>query len=109
INYMYPVPLEDNMFFLSGVRSEVAEEFRYLYIPVDADNSPDRFFRFQARLHDTGRINEITGRATSFALDMEDSIKMDVTQAMLMLLKLFNTGGFDAVAAYVFQNVPEQN
>jgi cytochrome c biogenesis protein len=109
INYMYPVPLEDDMFFLSGVRSEVAEEFRYLYIPVDADNSPDRFFRFQARLHDTERINKIAEHATSSALDLEDNIKMDVTQAMLMLLKLFNTGGFDAVAGYVFQNVPEQN
>jgi len=109
VNYMYPVPLEDNMFFLSGVRSEVAEEFRYLYIPVDADNSPDRFFRFQARLYDTDRINEVSDRVTSSALDLDDNIRMDVTQAILMLLRLFNTGGFDAVAEYVFQNVPEQN
>jgi len=107
VNYMYPVPLEDNMFFLSGVRSEVAEEFRYLYIPVDADISPDRFFRFQARLHDTDKINEIAERATTSSMDLDDNIRMDVTQAMLMLLRLFNTGGFDAVAEYVLQNVPE--
>jgi cytochrome c biogenesis protein len=52
INYMYPVPMEEKLFFLSGVRSEINDEFRYLYIPVDADNSPDLFFRFQTYLYD---------------------------------------------------------
>jgi cytochrome c biogenesis protein len=108
VNYMYPVPLEDDLFLLSGVRSEVAEEFRYLYIPVDADNSPDRFFRFQARLHDTDKTSRIVEHAAASSLrPVDENVRLDVAQAMRMLLKLFNTGGYDAVAEYVSRNVPE--
>ena len=108
LNYMYPVPLEDNLYFLSGVRSATADEFRYLYIPVDAENSPERFFRFQARLHDPVRVSEIVENASASTTDVEgNAIQDDVSRAMIMLLKLFSAGGFDAIAEYTALNVPE--
>jgi cytochrome c biogenesis protein len=47
-NYMLPVEVNDRRYFLSGVRSAQAEEFRYLYVPVDDNDSPQRFMQLLA-------------------------------------------------------------
>ncbi len=51
-NYMAPVQMEGRWFYISGMRAQPGAPFSYLHIPVDANNSPERFLRFNARLRD---------------------------------------------------------
>ena len=52
LNYMYPITVEGREFLLSGVRSSLEEEFRFLHIPVGDDGSADRFIALLSLLQD---------------------------------------------------------
>ena len=45
LNYMYPITVEGREFLLSGVRSSLEEDFRYLHIPADDEGSAGAFLR----------------------------------------------------------------
>ncbi len=111
INYMYPVTFETRPFYLSGVRSSPAEEFKYLHIPADASGEPGRFLRFQMLLSDDKRLAEITQDTTrrSLAEARIDDTKLqeEVSTAMAQLVEIFRAGGYDALSEYLDANVPE--
>ena len=113
VNYMYPVYLDDRSYFLSGVRSSTSEELRYLYIPVDSNNSPDRFFRFLEVLHDDEKINLIINQAVQDSLQYNDNVdpalRENMGQAMLKILVLFRAGGVEGILDYVDENVHNGN
>ena len=51
-NYMQPVLADGAWVFLSGVRENPNEPFRFLRIPADEQSSTDEFFRLRAALAD---------------------------------------------------------
>jgi len=109
INYMYPVELDGRYFMLSGVRSSVADNFQYLYIPVDRDNSVKRFFAFRRMLFDDERLKAIADQAmvNSFPDYQEDNIApgFDIANAMVKFIQLFRTNGFDSINQFIQLNV----
>ena len=111
VNYMYPVTFEARPFYLSGVRSSPAEEFKYLHIPADASGEPGRFLRFQMLLSDDKRLTEITQDTTrrSLAEARIDDTKLqeEVSTAMAQLVEIFRAGGYEALSEYLDANVPE--
>ncbi|MFO1422276.1 MAG: cytochrome c biogenesis protein ResB [Candidatus Competibacteraceae bacterium] len=95
LNYMAPVQLEGRWFFVSGVRARPGAEFVYLHIPADANNSPERFLRFNARLHDEGGLRALLARAP---IPTENpDFQRDLNQVRLNLVEMFIQGGFAAV------------
>ncbi|MFT5422224.1 MAG: cytochrome c biogenesis protein, partial [Candidatus Endobugula sp.] len=60
VNYMAPVMREGRAFYLSGVRSSPAEEFGYLYIPIDRQGGLKAFNQFLQRLHDVTSVEEVS-------------------------------------------------
>lgn len=112
-NYMSPVPFNDRLYFLTGVRGSPAEPFRYLHIPADSDASVRRFQRFNALLHDRDRVLAAARRATENTLAMaapgteRPGVTEEVIQSMVQLVAHFRRGGFEAIAQQVEDKVPE--
>lgn len=110
-NYMLPVMQQDRLFFLSGMRSSVAEPFRYLHIPADNNGSMKRFMAFQSLLHNTEKVKQIAQQsvkaAMSVAKQTDKKMQDDVVKSMINLLTLFNQGGYAAIEADIKKKVPE--
>lgn len=111
-NYMLPVEFEGRPFFLSGVRSSVAEPFSYLHMPADPQGGLERFMRFNALLRDEARVAEVALQTTreTFGEAPPDNpaLVQEVATTMQRLVDLFARGGFEAVADQVEQTVPEE-
>jgi len=111
-NYMLPVEFDGRPFFLSGVRSSVAEPFSYLHLPADPQGGLGRFVHFNALLRDQARVAAVALQTTreTFGETPTDNAPLvqEVATTMQRLVGLFARGGFDAVAAQVEQTVPEE-
>ena len=98
LNYMYPIILEGREFLLSGVRSSLEEEFRYLHIPADDEGSPGRFFALLNLLHDDERLRRIYAARQTVLLPGNSPdgniTEQDVGDVTLRLIRLFLDGGF---------------
>ena len=51
-NYMFPIDLDGNRVFVLGVRDTPQDDFRYLRIPVDENDSMDGFIQLRSALAD---------------------------------------------------------
>jgi cytochrome c biogenesis protein len=95
LNYMAPVSMEGRWFYLSGMRARPGDPFSYLHIPVDANNSPERFLRFNARLRDADGLQKWLTRP---AVDSDNpDFQRDLIRVRLSLVGLFIQGGFMAI------------
>ena len=110
-NYMLPITQDGRRFFLTGMRSTVAEAFRYLHIPADKDDSIDRFMAFHALLHDQAKVKRIAQSsvvsAMSEANKKDKKLQAEVVKSMMRLLRLFNQGGYIAIDEDIKQKVPK--
>ncbi len=104
LNYLMPAQLEGRWFYISGVRSRPGDAFSYLHIPVDAKNSPERFLKFNARLHDESWLRSLLGRPTLAAENPD--LRHDFDLVRLNLVGLFIQGGFAAVSERAKTVVP---
>ncbi|MDE0514593.1 MAG: cytochrome c biogenesis protein ResB [Gammaproteobacteria bacterium] len=112
LNYMYPITLEGREFLLSGVRSSLDEEFRYLHIPADDDGSPGRFLALLAILQDTERLKGIyadrQGDLLSGAALDGKITGQDVGNVTLRIIRLFLEGGFPLLQDQVDSAMDEE-
>ena len=110
-NYMSPVTQDDRRYFLTGVRSSIAEPFRYLNIPADKDDSLNRFMAFHALLNNKDKIKRIAQssvhNAMSDANKIDKKLQAEVVTSMTTLLTLFNQGGYAAIDEDIKKKVPE--
>ncbi len=104
LNYMTPVQLEGRWFYISGARSRPGDAFSFLHIPVDARNSPERFLRFNARLHDEAWLRNLLER--SAPAGESPDFRRDLNLVRLNLVGLFAQGGFAAVSEKAKAVVP---
>lgn len=110
INYMYPVTVDGQDYLLSGTRASPDEEFRYLYLPVDENGSPERFLDFVRLLHDEEQLQDIisgSARDTVSRLEnTETGLGDQISNAMLQVVRLFRDGGYSAIAGHIEKTVP---
>jgi len=110
-SYMLPVTQNERRFFLTGMRTSVAEPFRYLHIPADKDDSIDRFMAFHALTHDQARVKRIAQNSVKTAMSeankKDKKIQADVIKSMMNLLTLFNQGGYVAIDEDIKKKVPK--
>ena len=105
LNYMAPVQIDGRWFYLSGVRAQPGAPFSYLHIPVDANNSPERFLRFNARLHDASGLRKLLALP---AAGGDPDFQRDLNQVRLNLVELFAQGGFMAITEKAKAVVPAE-
>ena len=112
LNYMYPITLEGREFLLSGVRSSLEDEFRYLHIPADDDGSPERFLALLAVLQDSERLRRIYADRQAVLLSgnsLDGKITgQDVGNVTLRILRLFLQGGFPLLQEQVGSAMDEE-
>ncbi len=128
-NYMLPVDMDGQRVFLLGARDTPAEAFRYLRVPVDAQDSMDGFMRMRAALADADMRRKAVNRYTMQAVEgqsaqMAQALSVSAQRAIDLfagvdpMLKELpqprdangNTvplGGLQAVSAFMESNVPE--
>ena len=111
-NFMSPVLQEGRYFFLSGMRTSNAEDFRYLHIPADENMSQQRFLNFHAYINDIARLRKIAERNAQHALGMakikNDKMFNDIVTSMLNLASEFNRGGYAAIDKQIRATVPAE-
>jgi cytochrome c biogenesis protein len=108
LNYMQPLTIDGRPWFVSGMRTMQSENFRYLRIPADSDNSLGDFMRLRAVLFDAAAGSEIAKRLASKFLSAETSadVREKFQSSVEQLLKAFAQGGYNRVAEVIEKSVP---
>lgn len=112
VNYMAPVMREGRAFFLSGVRNSPAEDFGYLYLPMDRQGSLKEFNQYLARLHDVDAVEIVSKQMMLETLAKMSDTNSLVLQASLQdtlrtLVDMFLRGGFTEVSNFIETSLPE--
>ncbi len=112
VNYMSPIKLGGRYFYLSGMRKTVGEGFKYLHIPMDANATMERFFKFEEILNDDARVLQMAQATVGSALSDKDKnntqIKRQVAKAMVRLVSLFRKDGYIAIDKDIKSKVPKE-
>lgn len=101
-NYMLPIELDGSRVILAGIRESEAVPYRYVRIPVDANNSVEEFMGLRAALNDPGLV---TLAAQRFA-ENNSNMRIDtdtLRKAAVGALDAFQREGFNGILG----NVPE--
>ncbi|NIR59306.1 MAG: cytochrome c biogenesis protein ResB [Gammaproteobacteria bacterium] len=111
INYMSPVDIEGGTYYLSGVRSSPADPFQYLHIPAGPQGGIERFMRFYALLHDEATVARVAAAAARRSVQATEvaggALETDIADGLHRLVRIFRSGGFDAVVRHVERVVPD--
>lgn len=101
-NYMLPMELDGSRVVLAGIRESEAVPFRYVRIPVDANDTVEEFMGLRAALQEPGLV---TLAAQRFAENnANERIDADtLRKAAIGALDAFQRAGFNGILG----NVPE--
>lgn len=111
INYMQPLTIGGRPYFVSGVRAAQNEDFSYLRIPADSENSLGDFMRLRAMMFDAALAPEIAKRLSVKALqgqEANEELRGKFESSTVRLLKAFAEGGYTQVAKLIEESVPEK-
>jgi cytochrome c biogenesis protein len=104
-NYMAPVEQQGRWFFITGVRSNPNDAYRYVHIPIDSEGGIDRFMRFRNMLQDDKTLQQAASQVVAEALPMSgpdaDEKINALTGVVRTLLSQFSAGGFDGANDYI--------
>jgi cytochrome c biogenesis protein len=104
INFMSPVLQNERYVFITGMRTSVAEDYRYLHIPSDDNVSIDRFMKFHALLNNTPYVQKVAVETVNTILKDApggDQFRDNIIRVMMDLLDQFNYGGYQAIERYI--------
>ncbi len=111
VNYMAPVRQDGRLYYLTGMRSSPAEDFRYLHIPADPKGSLHRFLAFEHLVNDPARVREVARREATQALEgaklNDPKLRENIVDSMVRLVSMFASGGFAAIGQQIEQTVPK--
>ncbi|MFO7955202.1 cytochrome c biogenesis protein ResB [Thioalkalivibrio sp.] len=107
-NYMRPALQEGAMYFLSGVRETPADEFNYLFLPADSDDSLERFRTYLAMLHNPEVRNAIAQQVARDDDTVPDEQSEAIARTTAELMGLFAEGGYGAVHEEIERRVPAE-
>lgn len=122
-NYMLPIELDGNRVYVLGVRETPTEDFRYLRIPVDENDSIDGFVRLRTALATPAMRQEAVRRyVAEAARGQSPELKQALTVSAQRAIDLFAgvdpeiaslprrnmpvLAGLQAVSAFMEVNVP---
>ncbi len=109
VNYMQPLQLSGRHYFISGMRANPQEEFKYLRLPVDDDFTLQGFMGLRAVMFDQAAYAEIAHRLSAGALSdraSDEAIKQKFESSIIRLLQGFSAGGYSQIAKMIEEAVP---
>ncbi len=110
LNYMQPLNLDGQFYFVSGMRATAQEDYKYLRIPADDNMSLNTFMLLQSTLFDARQHAVIAQHLVNRLLpetqrDAQTIGKFESSVAQL--LKQYSQGGYNSVAQFIESSVPE--
>lgn len=108
--YMSPISQDGRPYMMAGMRSEVAQPFAYLRLPLDDNNSLDDFMRLRAALMDAKVQSEVARRVAEQALAGQAigrEMREPFEQSVRWVLDRFGQGGFAALESFLDERVPK--
>jgi len=108
LNYMVPVERDGAYYYLSGVRASPAEEFRYLYLPVDDKGGLGRFMGYLQALGDEQLLQKIVAEQNFIGSSLPTKETAELNEAMVNVVGLFLKNGMSGVLEQVEKNAPAE-
>lgn len=110
INYMQPLTIDGRPYFVSGMRATQSEDFNYLRIPADRENSLGDFMRLRAVMFDPAFAPVIAKRLSATMLQghPDPALHAKFESSTAGLLQAFAQGGYTQVAKMIERAVPEK-
>lgn len=108
LNYMQPLMLDGHAYFVSGMRATQSENYRYLRIPADSENSLADFMRLRAVMFDASLAPKIAQRLAAKFLpaDAAADTRTKFQGSVEQLLMAFAQGGYNRIAEVIEKSVP---
>ena len=106
VTYMQPMQLDGKFYFISGMRENVGEEFKYLRIPADDDVSVNSFMRFKSALQNEAMYAQIGQAVAAATATKDDKLRVQFEQSIAKILRTFAQGGFTGIAKSIEAAVP---
>lgn len=103
-NYMLPIKQDDDYFYITGTRTGLEQQYRWLRIPMDKNGKADTFMALREFLRDADARRQTVERAT---LGAPKEIRSQFAQAAGNTLNIFAQGGYLALDEFVTQNIPQ--
>lgn len=103
-NYMLPVKQEEDYFFITGTRSGLEQQYRWLRLPADKQGKTDTFMAWRELLNDPAVRKRVIGVSAQAA---PENVRAGFALAVENTLALFARGGYLALNEYIEQKVPE--
>ena len=107
--YMHPVEQEGRLYFMTGVRDNGAESFRYLRIPAE-EAKPDTWFALRALLTDPAQRHLLSQRFTASAMKgdaISETLRSKLIATSDNTLELFARGGYGAMDTFIRDKLPK--
>ena len=104
-NYMLPVKQEQDYFFITGTRTGLEQQYRWLRIPADRTSKPDTFMAMRELLKDETARKTVIQNAT---LNAPENIREQFTLAAENTLGIFAKGGYLALDEFITKNIPKE-
>lgn len=109
-NYMLPLTLDKRVYYLSGVRENPSDPFRYLRIPADGSAKIDGFMRLRGALLNPAALDAAAAKFAAGALSSSERnspVAAKLQGSARNILGLFAQGGYSAMGRYIETNVPK--
>ncbi len=117
-NYMLPLPLDGRWYLMTGVREQPADPFRFLRLPLDEAGGMDEYARLRSVLLDGSLYAEVGRRFASAgtaqhqsgagaAPALSETMRTRLAESAARVLETFSVRGYQSVAAFLEQQVPE--
>ncbi|WP_374517025.1 cytochrome c biogenesis protein ResB [Undibacterium squillarum] len=114
MNFMQPSQIEGSTVFLSGMRESPADQFRFLRIPADDNDSPQEWMRIRAALQNPElrrlAAEKFTAHALPASLAGNPAMKEQMIASAVNTLALFagdeKSAGYRAVSDYLEKKIP---
>ena len=104
-NYMLPVRQENDYFFLTGTRTGLEQQYRWLRIPADKEGKIDTFMAMRELLKDQQLRSQVVRNAVKNA---PEGIRREFTLAAENTLGIFAKGGYLDLDRFVVENIPKE-
>jgi cytochrome c biogenesis protein len=115
-NYMQPVQVDGAYVFLTGMRNSPSEQFRYLRIPADDNDSVEEWMRLRAALSNPDLRERAAQRYAQKAMpnarDDAEKLRAQLQQSALKGLAIFagdeQQAGYMAISKFLEKVPPEE-
>lgn len=103
-NYMLPMKQDGDYFFITGTRSGLEQQYRWLRLPADAQNKIDTFMALRELLSDEAARKLVIKTATK---GVGGQLQQQFRQAAENTLTLFAKGGYIGLNEFITKNIPK--